>query len=422
LAPGPGTAPSKPKAKPDCATADWKDPGTVPNPEVVAVPADAGTTGQLFGKSKRLDESEYLEEEFLLTGTSPAYTSRIVVHRPKDSARFTGTVFMEWYNVTGGIDMGVMWALNREYFMREGHVHVGVSAQKVGADALKTYDAERYAAINHPGDSAANAIFSQAAMAIRSQTDLILGRCMPVRAVLAGGQSQSSAYLAPYVDSAQPTDQMYDGFLLHSGGTPKTDPVVPVFLVFTMAEADGVLVDKPNVIEWEVAGSSHSDAYVSARGQEEQGTAVNIQTKCAGKMNEFPSFMAYNAAIDGLNKWVRTGERPPSGDPIQPGKTDKYGNPLGGVRIQDIDVPIATHGTAPAVAADLLDFLSLFVCGAGGSSVPLTQQQLLELYPTHKDYVRLYTEAADKVLANGFLLKADYDSAIEWAKKEPIPN
>jgi hypothetical protein len=409
-------------AKRDCTPADWKDPGTVPNPKVVAVAADAGKTGQMFGKSVGFEESGYVEEEFLYTGTTPAYTSRMVVHRPKDAAKFSGTVFLEWYNVTGGIDMGVMWALNREYFVREGHVHIGVSAQQVGASALKDYDAERYAAINHPGDTAANTIFSQAAMAVRSQTDLVLGPCMPVRTVLAGGQSQSSAYLAGYVDTAQPKDQMYDGFLLHSGGTPKGNPPVPTFLVFTLAEADGKLVDLPNVHEWEVAGASHSDAYVSARGQVEQGTAVMIQTKCAGKMNEFPSFMVYNAAIDGLNKWVQKGTRPPNADPVQPGKMDEYGNALGGVRIQDIEVPIAVHGTAPAVAADPFDFLSLFVCGAGGSSVPFTEEKLLKLYPTHDDYVQKYTRAADKALASGYILQADHDSAIKWAKSAPIPN
>lgn len=406
----------------DCTPSDWEDPGTVPNPEIVAVAADAGPTGQLFGKSKGLDEHDYLEEEFLFTGTSPAYTSRMVVHRPADPARFTGTVYMEWYNVTGGIDMGVFWALNREYFMREGHVHVGVSAQKVGADALKTYDAERYASINHPGDTEANAIFSQAAMAIRSQTELLLGPCMPVRAVLGGGQSQSSGRLAPYVDSVQPTDQMYDGFLLHSGGRPSGNPVVPVFVVYTMAEADGTLLDEPNVVEWEVAGASHSDAYISAKGEEEQASQLGIMTECATPMNDYPAFMVYNAALDWLNRWVLEGERPPSGDPLQPGQVDQYGNALGGVRIQDIEVPIATYSTAGAMPADPLDFFSLITCGAGGSAVRLTEQELLELYPTHEDYVQQYTEAADEALANGYLLQADYEAALQKAQSAPIPN
>jgi hypothetical protein len=342
--------------KPEEATT-WKDPGTVPNPEIVAVTAGAGQTGKLFGSSKNLDKS-YLEEEFFFTGTSPAFTSRMVVHRPKDPAKFSGTVFMEWYNVTGGIDMGVMWALNRDYFIREGHVHVGVSAQQVGADALKTYDAERYAAINHPGDTEANAIFSQAAMAMRTQTELLLGPGMQIRALLAGGQSQSSGRLAAYIDAVPPTQRFYDGYLLHSGGTPTGNPDVPVFLVFTMLEADGSLVDLPNVVEWEVAGASHSDAFIARRGGEEQGGDLGIMTECTTLMNEYPAYMVYNAAIDWLNRWVQKGERPPAGDPLQPGQVDQYGNSLGGVRLQDIEVPVATYTATGDVAMNLVDFFS----------------------------------------------------------------
>jgi Alpha/beta hydrolase domain len=405
----------------------WKDPGTVPNPKVVAVAADAGQTGKLFGKSKNLDK-DYLEEEFFFTGTSPAYTSRMVVHRPADPAKFSGTVFMEWYNVTGGIDMGVMWALNREYFIREGHVHVGVSAQQVGADALKTYDAERYEAINHPGDDAANAIFSQAAMAMRSQTKRLLGSGMQIRAILAGGQSQSSGRLAAYIDSVPPEERFYDGYLLHSGGTPMGNPDVPVFLVFTMVEADGILVDLPNVVEWEVAGASHSDAYIARRGAEEQGSDVGIATECPSKMNEIPAYRVYNAAIDWLNKWVRKGERPPAGAPLQPGQVDEYGNALGGVRLPDIDVPVATYTATGDLGTNLVDLLSrfdvlsTFTCVASGGTAPLTEQQLLELYPTHKSYVQQYAKAADGALANGYLLKADYEAAIENAQSAPIPN
>jgi hypothetical protein len=397
-------------------------PSTVPNPQVVAVAANAGRTGKLFGKSKNLDPA-YSEQEFFFTGTSPAYTSRMVVHRPADPARFSGTVFMEWYNVTGGIDMGVMWALNREYFIREGHVHVGVSAQKIGADALKAYDAQRYSAINHPGDTAANAIFSQAALAMRKQTELLLGPGMSVRTLLAGGQSQSSARLAAYINSVPPAERFYDGYLLHSGAKPASNPDVPVFLVFTMMEADGSLVDLPNVVEWEVAGASHSDAYISRRGAEEQSVDSGIVVgACATPMNEYPAYRVYNAAIDWLIRWTQKGERPPSLDPLKPGQVDQFGNALGGVRLPDLDVPIATYSLAPAQPVDPFDLLSLFVCGAAGSTVPLTAQQLSKLYPTHQDYVQRYTKAADAALAKGYLLQADYEAAIQQVQSAPIPN
>jgi hypothetical protein len=52
----------------------------------------------------------------------------------------------------------------------------------------------------------------------------------------------------------------------------------------------------------------------------------------------------------------------------------------------------------------------------------LTEQQLLELYPTHENYVQQYTKAADQALARGYLLRADYEAAIQKAQSAPIPN
>jgi hypothetical protein len=56
----------------------------VGNPEVLAVAADAGTTGKPFEQSAGLDEYDYLMDEFLFTGASPSYTTRMMVRRPRD--------------------------------------------------------------------------------------------------------------------------------------------------------------------------------------------------------------------------------------------------------------------------------------------------------------------------------------------------
>lgn len=422
--------------QPNCTPSAWKDPGTVTNPSVVAVPADAGTTHEMFGPTKPFDglgylgatkglsDYDYLEEEFFFTGTSPAYTTRMVVHRPRDPAKFTGTVIMEWFNVTGGIDIAPLWTLSREYMMRDGHVHVGVSAQAVGANALKTYDSMRYSAIKHPGDTAANAIFGQAAMAIRSQTQKLLGGpCMPVQSVLAAGQSQSSVMLGAYLTSQHPKDKIYDGFLLHSdpsGSTPASNPNVPVFVILTMTEGTNPINSRSNVVQWEVAGATHNDTYLVSRGVVEQGAASTVRIECANPMNDFPSFWVYDAAIDWLHRWVRKGEKPPSAPALQTA-TNQAGNVQGGVRIQDIEVPIAAY-TKSNTAKTAGDLISTFGCGLSGSVVAFTAQQLLQMYPTHDDYVQKYTQAADKALAAGYELQADHDIAIQKAKAAPIPN
>jgi hypothetical protein len=57
----------------------------------------------------------------------------------------------------------------------------------------------------------------------------------------------------------------------------------------------------------------------------------------------------------------------------------------------------------------------------GGETIPFTTAHLMQLYPTHDDYVTKYTAAADQALAAGYLLQADHDDAIAQAKAAAIP-
>ena len=287
-----------------CAPASWANAGAVRVPEVAPVLEGAGKTGKPFEQSAGLDEYDYTMNEFVFSGQAPAYKSRMVVRKPRDPAKFSGTVFVEWYNVSGGIDFAVLWASSREYFMREGHAFIGVSAQAVGVNALRTQDPGRYESLQHPGDAAANTIFSQAGAAIRAHSATLLGPCMPVRALIGAGQSQSSMRLATYVNSTHPIDKVYDGYLLHSGREPASNnPGVPVFVVLTMNEGNGVLTDGPNLVKWVVAGATHNDRRITTRGAEVgERTAGGPTFECVSPVNNYPAYRVYNAALDGLHK------------------------------------------------------------------------------------------------------------------------
>jgi hypothetical protein len=412
----------------DC-TLPWSNPGKVENPTVVREPADAGTTGHMFGRSSpaSLAAYNYLEYEVMFQGTSPAYGTRMVVHRPADTSKYNGTVIVEWYNVSGQLDFAPEWAWNRDYFMREGYVHIAVSAQAVGAAALKKFDPVRYASINLPSDNDSNAVFSQAGVAIRLQTDLILGKCMPVHAMIGAGQSQSCFKLSSYIDSAQPVDKVYDAHVCHSGlEVASNDPAVPVFEIFTMTEGNRQLPDGPNLVKWVVAGATHSDDTLATVGQEAgadlatvAGATMGTTAMCTMQGNNFPSYRVYSAAFDWMNRWVRKGERPPKGTPFT-GTDDEYGNELGGVRLPEIDVPTATYSTSNQAAPGTNPILAM-ACTLGGSEAPFTPDRLLQVYPTHADYVQKYIQAADKALADGFLLKADHDTGIQDAMNAPVP-
>jgi hypothetical protein len=96
-----------------------------------------------------------------VTPTDPAhYRTRILVRRPADAQKFDGTVFVEWFNVTGGLDNDPDFGLAHPAMLDEGSAYVGVSAQKVGVEGggsaiaiegapaqipgLKQSDPERY--------------------------------------------------------------------------------------------------------------------------------------------------------------------------------------------------------------------------------------------------------------------------------------
>ena len=148
-------------------------------------------------------------------GSSASYTTRILVRRPTDPRRFDGTVVVEWLNVTGGVDADPDWTEAHNELIRDGFAWVGVSAQAVGANALKTEDAVRYAPLSHPGDSFSYDIFSQAGRAVRQDAPLVLNGLRP-RRVLAAGESQSAGRLVTYIDAVHPVAHVYDGYLVHS--------------------------------------------------------------------------------------------------------------------------------------------------------------------------------------------------------------
>lgn len=184
----------------------------------------------------------YREEEYFVSGTatafrspgpmpadgvcpivpdaSAAYTTRVLVRRPVDRGRFNGVLFMEWFNVSGGVDADVDWLYTHTELIRDGFGWVGVSAQHAGitgrrrpdgrapAGGLQARDPDRYGALVHPGDDFSYDIFSQAGRAVRE--------AMPGSLLIASGVSQSAYRLTTYINAVDPIAQVYDGFFVHS--------------------------------------------------------------------------------------------------------------------------------------------------------------------------------------------------------------
>jgi hypothetical protein len=188
----------------------------------------------------------FVEEEFLVTGYAQAYipvavdqtlpadghwqvkpnpgavarfTTRILVRRPIDPARFNGTVIVEWINASGGDDAQSEWLYLHDEMLAQGYAYVGVTTQYVGVQTLIGWESgpgARYAGLFHPGDSYDYSIFAQAGAVVahpKNGDPKPLGNLTAeVSRVLATGFSQSAWWLTTYVNAIQPLAPSYQGF------------------------------------------------------------------------------------------------------------------------------------------------------------------------------------------------------------------
>ncbi len=380
-----------------------------------------------------------------VSGSSP-YTTRMIVRRPEDPAAFNGTVIVEWLNVSFTVDIDVDWSQSWSQFTRAGYAYVGVTSQKVGTDFLTRFDPKRYAGMSIPSDDASYDIFSQAGAAVRAGSgDLLSG--LEAKRVLATGHSQSAGRLVTYANAIQPTERVFDGILIHGRGataaglngsqgspTPtriRPDLGAPVLQLQSQTDvplfSSARQADTPDLRTWEVAGTAHADAYglVQYNAQNAVTRAVNdgAPITCLTPVNSAPFRYASNLAYADLDRWVATGTQPPSFPPLETGLlglpvTDQAGNAKGGLRLPDLDVPIATYSGAGLGGQGLL---GIGACLLLGRTTPLPAATLKQLYPDHAAYVEKYTAAARSARDNGALLPADYELAVAAAAAAPIP-
>src|SRR5215470_18939951 len=110
-----------------------------------------------------LGQVGYTLEEFFLEGTATSFESvgglgadgrwqvtparrapfvtRLVVCRPADPGAFTGTVILEWLNVSAGFDAPAHWMLTHRQVVRAGWAWIGVSAQRAGVEGGSIFEA-----------------------------------------------------------------------------------------------------------------------------------------------------------------------------------------------------------------------------------------------------------------------------------------
>jgi hypothetical protein len=449
---------------------------------------DQGRDYPFYGSHVDLQSRGYLEEEFFIAGDARRYETpplstgtvvssghpfktRIVVRRPASASRFNGTVLVEWNNVTAGRDLDIDWFQMHEHLLRSGYAWVGVSAQRVGVDALKVWSPTRYGSLDVThggtvaGDDLSYDVFAAAGRVVRGRGSANVMGGLRVDRVFATGHSQSAGRLATYANSVHPLARVFDAVIVHGGGGRIRDDLdIPVWKLLAETDVLGSQAasrqqDTDRFRSWEVAGSSHVDLQFvtySRRLSQRDGspTAPSFTPGLGGRgargpapasppaatpapgagaaptagatggcdrppYSHIPFHLVMNAALDHLVRWVRDGTLPPTAPPIEVSAVgppaaivrDGRGNALGGIRLPQHEVPTATNTGQNSGAG---------FCRLNGSHEPFDAATLEGLYPTREGYVAAVREAAARNVKAGYLLQADAEATIAQAGRAAI--
>jgi Alpha/beta hydrolase domain len=389
----------------------------VPDPTVEG-PIIGGLHGRpWFSSLIDLAPYGYVEEEFFFSGDAEGspYKTRMVVRRPADPDDFSGTVYVEWVNVTGGRDLETLWPAGHSTLLNEGHAFVVVSAQLVGHTELRAWDPVRYGTLEHPGDTPGSfRIFEQAIQAIRAPSGVAPLGDLEAEYVIATGDSQSAGRLTTYITEGYAIEGLIDGFLPgRGGGNEATGAVaeelkVPMLWILEESQAE-----RPADTEWQKfwyqAGAAHApldwNHYVWRSDMRDLGQHAPVPDAInAGCSVNRGEGYAVRGGIHWINLWVRgvakpgggpndymppTGpplERDGAGDPLR----DEDGHAIGGIRYPYIEAPIGVNTSE--------------VCPLFGNYEPFMSDELLARYPTRQDYISQVKEATDRAIDEGFLL------------------
>jgi hypothetical protein len=399
-----------------------------------------------------LSAKGYVEEEFFIEGQANQYTitpetiatvldaghpyrTRIVVRRPESAKKFNGTAIVEWTNVTGGRDLEMDWFQSADHFVRAGYAWIGVSAQRIGVNALKAWSPERYATLDVTdagkisNDALSYDIFTASALLIRGKgkTDVMGG--LKVERVIATGHSQSAGRLTIYVNSVHPLNPVFDAVMLHGGaGKIRGDIDTKVFKTFSETDVRPPSARQPDTDKlrtWEVAGTSHVDSqsiiHFTELAKLNAGNPPGASTTGTcdrPPYSHVPFSYVFNAAFDHMVRWIKDGTPPPSAPPIEFSTAtppvivrDEAGNALGGIRLAAQEVPTAQNTGQNTGTA---------FCRLYGSHIDFDQARMTTLYPSHKAYVAAVKKITQENLKAGYIVKADAEATIAAAEQSHI--
>ncbi|HWD05464.1 MAG TPA: alpha/beta hydrolase domain-containing protein [Amycolatopsis sp.] len=437
-----------------------------------------------------LEAAGYREDEYLVSGSATAwsydehgqaapeaadvpYTTRILVRRPDDPARFNGMVQAEPLHPE--YDTAPTWRALHPWIMRTGAAWVGITQEPRIAESMRAeFDPARYGELSIPAPSLRYEIVADVVTALRTRA-AGLGQEWPeiTRAYLSGW-SMTGSFCRVFLGEGFHERRrlpggapVFDGYVvaISSGGAARAgypglsnnpdvpgmrDPRrtigghdVPVIELLSEVESEthGPVLrpDSDDPADryrlYQVAGTSH-DTTGSRQVNTDQeqyrrrGLPVPRQHIVETRSDARMDFVA-RAVFSLLDRWVADGKPPPradrfvfiEGDSGQRGEAvplarDADGNVLGGIRTPWVETPVARyhpHSTPVPGACRPSPWMPMIEPEAmtwlAGNMTPFSAESLKTRYPAAGDYLTSYRESCQALLAQRFLL---------WDEVEPL--
>jgi hypothetical protein len=402
--------------------------------------ADAGNITTRDNTKDALQRESY--DRTVLRAKQP-YVTRIILYKPANVAKFSGNVVAEVAHPNGG-GTALVWQEISGYFLSHGDVYVSIQ-HPATFDSVRKFDPRKYGALSAVDNTQLWGMIAQIGALIKGNGASSPLRHYPVKYLFLTGYSYTGLATTTFADFHHETSTLPDGRAIFDGYIPMGSSMyvrplpVPIIRIMTQSDFntygglntrrdDSDSEDSPFRL-YEVAGASHVNASPVVAGAKPPapetladpanlGPPRLLEGRCK---KSFPADSGPNdvaldyvmvGVFENMYAWVRTGLKPPHAPRLETNSdgsaaTDSSGNVLGGLRLPEIAVPVATYGVGSGE------------CFFYGYRVPYSADHIKKLYGSRAQYLMEVSAKAQSLVEQHWLRAQEAAAIVEAAKRIP---